>query len=369
MKIRILKSLLMLPVVFALSSCHVGRFFIYNYADIKDYRKFPQVVVQNPDNPWHFSQGQFETRPTLPGYLGEEYGDFDSFLDETGSMGFLVIRNDSILFEHYGEDYDESSVFTSFSVAKSFVSAMVGIAVEKGYISSVHEPITKWLPELKGEGFDRITVEHLLNMRSGIFYREAYSNPFMEMPKYYYGRNLLKYVKKLKIKEDPGQNFDYISVNSLLLSLIIERSSGKRLNEFLEMEIWKPIGMEFPATLNTDSKKHDTFKGYCCVNARARDFAKFGRLYLNKGNWNGKQIVPEDWVHISTTFIQSPQLPQGFHYTYQWRVMPSGSYMARGILGQFIYCNPAKNIIIVRLGKKVKDFNWAVFFEEVAGKY
>lgn len=292
---------------------------------------------------------------------------FENFLDDKKTIAFLVIRNDSLLFEKYFDQYTDSSIFLSFSTSKVFVSAMVGIAIDEGYIYSTGQPITFYLKELESKpGFDKITIEDLLNMRSGIKFNEAYFNPFGDVAKYYYGTNLEKYVKKLKVEEPPDENYEYIGTNTLLLSLIVERATNKKFNEYFQEKLWEPLGMEYDAYWSIDSEKNQTVKSFCCLNARARDFARFGRLYLNRGNWNGEQIISEKWVERSTSIINDSRDSQGYPYTYQWRVLENGAYFAKGILGQYIFVFPEKNIIFVRLGKNTGKVHWAKFFLELS---
>jgi CubicO group peptidase (beta-lactamase class C family) len=351
-----------------ISSCHVGRYFIYNFADINDYRKFPSVPVNTQLPAFSFFRPTLNTAPALPAGMTEdpEINDLPAFLEKHQTTSFLVIRNDSLLYEYYGNSGNEESINPSFSVAKTFVSALVGIAIDEGLIKSTQEPITNYLKQLTAPGFEKIRIEDLLNMRSGISFNETYTSPFGQMPRYYYGLNLQKYILKLKIKEPPDQHFEYISVNTLLLSMIIEKATGKRLSEYLTEKIWQPLGMEYPATMSIDSKKHQTIKAFCCLNARARDFAKFGRLYLNKGKWQGKQIIPEKWVTRSSSVINDSRDARGFPYTYQWRVTKEGNFFAYGVLGQYIFVCPARNMIFVRTGKTNKKANWPAIFAELS---
>lgn len=383
---------ILLVLAFALSSCHVGRFFIWNFADAKDYKKFPSRTIEKPAEPFQFVEAtdtnnlRMATSITIK---GKKYN-FEEAMEKSGTLAYLVIRNDSILYEKYFNKYDEASIVPSFSVAKSFVSALLGIAIDEGYVKSLDEPITNYLTDLNKDKFGNITIEHVLNMRSGIEFNEGYFNPFGDVAKYYYGKNLKKYINQQDIERAPDQAFQYISLNTQILSLIVEAATGKTIDAYLEEKIWQPLGMEYDASWSIDSKKHGTVKAFCCLNARARDFAKFGRLYLNDGNWNGQQIVPADWVRRSTVFEENLN---NFIYSYQWwhtvdyavltdstdvsglhRIspgkdddgndveyiaQPSGDFYAEGILGQFVYVYPEKNMIIVRLGKKYGDIGWA----------
>ncbi len=165
-----------------------------------------------------------------------------SFLDKNKTVAFLVIRNDTLIYENYFRKYADSSVIQSFSTSKAFVSALVGIAIDEGYIYSTSQSITFFLKELENKpGFNKITIEDLLNMRSGIKYTEGYANPFGEIAKYYYGTNLEKFVTRLKIEEEPDQTYNYIGVNTLLLSLIVERATNTKLNELHSSQVMETI--------------------------------------------------------------------------------------------------------------------------------
>jgi CubicO group peptidase (beta-lactamase class C family) len=188
------------------------------------------------------------------------------------------------------------------------------------------------------------------------------------MAKYYYGTDLKKYITTLKIKEPPDRTYDYISVNALLLSLIVERATGKSIDGYLEQKIWQPIGMEYDGSWSVDSKKNLTVKSFCCINSVARDFARFGRLYLKKGNWDGKQVISEKWIERSTTIINDSRDSQGYPFTYLWRVLNNGAFFAKGILGQYIIVYPAKNLVFVRMGKHYGDVDWVDFCMALASE-
>lgn len=244
----------------------------------------------------------------------------DYFLNTTATTAFIVIRNDSILFERYYRGYDRAKISAIFSVSKSFTSLLVGLAVDDGSISSVQDPITKYIPELKGRDpkFDRLTLENLLNMRAGLKFTESYSNPFGQMARHYYGGNQPGKIKKLKFKSEPGKKFEYQSVSTALLGIAVENATGMPLANYLQEKIWIPLGMENGASWSLDDKRHRTAKAFGGLNATAIDLAKIGRLYLQHGNWEGQQIVSEEWVKKST-------VPDGRHngYQYQWRFITS----------------------------------------------
>lgn len=346
----------------SLTSCHVGRYFIYNFADYKDYKKFPERTIAKSDKSLSFVQSQNNQIKLLSPI--NDYTTYEEYHIANKSLSLLVIRNDSILYEWYHPKFDSSSIFTSMSVAKSVVSLLVGIAVDEGKIKSVQDPITKYIPELKNPGFEKITIEHLLNMQSGIDFKESYFNPFGKIAKYYYGKHLLNYIPRLKVAHTPGQGFNYISIDSQLLSIALERATGKKLGDYCQEKLWQALGMEFDASWSLDSKRGNTEKGFCGLNARSRDYAKIGRLMLNMGEYKGKQVVSKDWIERCYAGADNYG-----GYAYQWWNFqsPENEIMAQGLLGQYIYLNPQKNTIIVRTGKKWgKEINWWRFFRELS---
>jgi CubicO group peptidase (beta-lactamase class C family) len=365
-----INTILAFSLLLLLSSCHVGRFFVWNFADIKDYKKFASVPIAKDSSyvfqfaePEPDAEGPFKN-PRLT-IKGREIPMLEA-LQKEGTAAFLIIRNDTLLLEHYFKGFDTASIVPSFSAAKSYVSALLGIAIDEGFIRSVDDSITRYIPTLPADPYAKITLRHLLDMRSGLKFNESYINPFGHVAKSYYGMNLKKFTGTLKAKGVPDSSFEYISVNTQLIGWAIENATGKKLSQYLEEKIWKPLGMEYPATWSIDSKKHRTEKAFCCLNARARDYAKFGRLFLNKGNWNGKQIISEAWIAESLDFDE-----QRF-YSYQWWRRPrredggQQDFYANGFLGQYIYVNPKKSLIIVRLGKKDGDLYWPGIFQALS---
>lgn len=354
------------------SSCKVGRFVYYNFAGITDHKIFPSRKIEKDSlATFTFKDSKTDKAPDsiTVGIKGKSSRmSFDKYLKDNETVAFLIIRNDSIISEKYFADYDASSIVASFSMAKSVNSILIGCAIDEGLIKSVEEPITNYLPELKKNGFEKVTIKHLLQMTSGIDFKESYSNPFGEAASFYYGRNLKKDVSKLKLEKEPGTKFAYSSGDSQILGMVLESAlKGKSISEYLEEKIWKPLGMEYDASWSLD-RKDGLEKIFCCLNARARDFAKIGRLYLNKGKWNGKQIVSEKWVEQSTKAEKTAG--SASYYQYQWW-LPSekGDFMANGILGQYIYVNPSKNMIIVRLGKSDgKTSDWETLFIALSSK-
>ncbi|MEM6963493.1 MAG: serine hydrolase [Bacteroidota bacterium] len=364
--------LLALVLVTVLSSCKLGRFVVYNYANITDHKIFPKNELDKSAAPFSFQQVAnkipYDSLSVTRKGVKKRVS-FEDFLEKNKTVAFLIIHNDTIEYEEYFAKYDEESIVASFSMAKSVLSILVGIAIEEGLIKSIEEPITNYLPELKKNGLDKVTISHLLDMSSGIKFNESYSSPFGQAASFYYGTNLRREIRKMKLEHEPGTHFSYSSGDSQLLGLVLNAAlKEKTITEYLNEKLWKPLGMEYDASWSKDRKRNGVEKTFCCLNARARDFAKIGRLYLNNGNWNGRQIVPEAWVQAS---IQPDNINGGGgFYENQWWLNEDGSYAAEGILGQYIYVNPKINLIIVRLGKKHgKTGNWESIFSLISEKY
>ena len=365
--IRRLILLLFVPVLIFISSCHVVRYVWWNFADIHDSEKFPVIPIAKPTLSKSFIHSDSELYIPLPDSLNRtDHADsFEAFLEKNNTVAFLIVRNDSLLYERYFDGFSRESVLPSFSLAKSFVSALIGIAIAEGKIKSVDQPVTDFIPELADTGFNKVTLKDLLEMRSGIMFNEGYSSPFGAMGKFYYGLNLRKYTLRLKTQIPPGEVYNYQSANTQLLAIVLERATGMSLPDYFGEKIWRPMGSEYPASWSVDSKHNNEPKAFCCINAHAVDFARFGQLFLHHGIVDHDTVIPPSWIKESLTITNDSKDSQGFPYTYHWRVMRDGDFFAKGILGQYIYVCPSKNIVIVRFGKKSTGFVWAGFFREL----
>ena len=394
---RIRQNISILLITAIISSCTVARFFKWNFANIDDYNRFKNAPIQN--DPANVSKLNYNIQDSLifPKLrLKDESYAFEEGLVESKTVAFLVLRNDSILYEKYFDKYTESTWVNSFSVAKSFVSTLVGIAISEGHIRSVKDPIGNYVPNLKKE-LSEIPIQYYLEMRTGVDYKEAYYSPFSDAAVDYYGTNIKKRYPKFELENEPDTYFQYRSINTQLLAEAVENATGMMVSEYLQEKIWQPLGMESNASWSIDNKKDSTMKAFCCLNATARDFARFGLLILNNGNWNGRQIVPEAWVKEATTYDRPKS---NFAYTYQWWTNrsydslgtpgfntrqvhdtitysdksyfrhPDEDFMAEGHLGQFIYINPDQNMVIVRLGKSTGKISpsWGKYLQWIARK-
>ncbi|MDR2683453.1 MAG: beta-lactamase family protein [Dysgonamonadaceae bacterium] len=270
---------------------------------IDEYSAFPQAKIEADEHPFRF-HGR-EKGPDIGAAKvtlhQKETMTVDEYLAKTHTTAFLLIRNDTLLCEKYYRGYDRSQISTLFSVSKSVTSLLVGIAVDEGFIRSVHDPVTDYIPELKNKDphFQKLTIEHLLNMQAGLQFDESYTNPLSGMARLYYGNNQLGLIEKMKFAKEPGEAYEYNSATTAILGIVLERAVGKPYAAYLEEKVWKPLGMEYPASMSLDDRKHRSAKAYGGLNATAIDVAKIGRLYLNRGNWNGKQIVSPAWIDKS----------------------------------------------------------------------
>jgi CubicO group peptidase (beta-lactamase class C family) len=256
-------------------------------------------------------------------------------------------------------------------VAKSLLSILIGCAIDDGYIESVNQPVTDYVPELRANGFDKVTLRHLLQMTSGMDYEES-DSPFGLQARFYYGENLEEMLLDLKLRHSPGVYFDYKSGENQLLGLILSRAlPSMTITEYTQARIWEPLGMEYDGLWSVDHEPGGLEKTFCCLAARSRDYAKIGRLYLNGGNWNGQQIVSSAWVRESTRLDISDG--SSAEYQYQWWLPDAygTDFMAVGLLGQYVYVSPKHDVIIVRLGKsegQIERYQWEDFMAAIVAE-
>jgi CubicO group peptidase (beta-lactamase class C family) len=363
-------------IMLAISSCEVYNTMRFGaLPNQNDYSHFPQRKIENQSPVFNF------IKPNKDPSLGKLIGltnkslnpsnvELDSFVKLHNTISFLIIRNDTILYEKYNGKYADTSLVSSFSMVKPMISTLIGIAVEEGKIKSVDNPITDYLPEFKNKlGFDKITIKNLLQHTSGIKFSDQEFNIVSDNAEFYWGHDLRKDMTALTIKTAPNTEFHYSSANTQLLALIIERITNNLVSSYLETKIWQPLGMEAPAYWSLDRNDGNGMeKAFCCLQARTVDFAKFGRLYLNKGNWEGNQIVSRAWVEQSTH--TDPSNNNRHYYNNNWGIGPLkyNSFYAVGLYGQYLYLYPEKNIQIIRFGDSSLSYNpnyWQDIFIQI----
>lgn len=366
------KSIILSAIAITLNSCYMGRMVVYNVADVNDYKKFPQLpVLTKEPQPLKVNyispNDNLFSRDFLMKKDKNKFKNVNTFIDMlqvSKTNAFLILKNDTIIYEYYAPGYDASSIHTSFSANKSVISLLLGIALDEGYIASIDDPITKYISCFEDINMNKVTLRHLLDMKSGLKFDENYFNPFAEIGRYYYGKNLRGKICKLKLINEPGKEYNYQSVNTLLLGLAIENATGIPLYKYYEEKLWQPLHMEYDATLNVDDKKNFTVKSFCGLNARARDYAKIGLVCLNKGKYMNNQVIPEQWINKILNVELPPEGEVSYHH--HWRVDADGNLMAVGLLGQYICVSYKKDLVIVRLGAKEGDINWKGYFKYLA---
>lgn len=279
-----------------------------------------------------------------------------AYLEDLQSTSFLVMRNDTILFEHYALDHDQSTVSNSFSTAKSVVSLLVAIAVEDGFISSIDEPVASYLSEFNNKDMSGITIRHLLTMSSGLEWSESGANPFSDNAEAYYGTDLRRLVLSKKPIRKSGEVFEYTSMSTQILAYVLEAATKKPMEDYFQERLWRRIGSENDAFWSKDIEDGD-LKAYCCMYLTTRDYARLGLLILNDGKYKNEQIIPQWYMDEAfvpaklTTTQDAPNQRYGLHW---WLAPGEGDTLryARGINGQYVLVVPSKRLVVVRTGHK-----------------
>lgn len=348
----------------ASSGCAVLK---YNVPDISDYRIFKTETIQKSEVPFHFIRVENSTLPdeflwtiSKKPHVYYDYKSPEEFLEAYGTTSLIIIRNDSILYEKYFNGFTPNDIQTVFSVTKSFAAALTAIAIEEGYIKDVHQPVSDFIPEFKQKGREKMTINHLLQMTSGVAEKD-----FKNLGKllgFYYCNDQTKRCQQIKMRYQPGTRFQYSSMTTQILGICLERATGKRFSQYLEEKIWKPLGMEHDALIALDQK--GVAKQFGGLAANPMDLARFGRLYLNKGRWNQQQIISEQWITATQTRDTSEGRSHLYSHCWWLDTYPSENHFdktdlfAGGFRGQVIYVNPNNNTIIVRTGKREGGIHW-----------
>ena len=296
--------------------------------------------------------------PAAFSYNGKKI-DLKKFLKEQYTTGMIVIKDNKIAFEKYWLGNDEKSIVISWSVAKSMVSALIGIAVDEGFIRDIFDPVSDYVPILKGTGYDNVPIKHVLQMSSGINFDENYGDFNSDINRL--GRLLAlntsidEFVASLKNNRKPGTFNQYVSMDTQVLSMVLREVTRKTVSEYMEEKLWKKIGTESDGYWLIDNRGVEIVFG--CFNAVLRDYARFGLLYLDDGKYNGKKVIPSEWVKASVT-PDAPHLQPGDNpfsywvlgYGYQWWIPqnPEGDFLAVGAAGQYIYVHPAHRLVIAK---------------------
>ena len=320
----------------------------YTSSYIHDFIYFPSDTISaGKHQEWLISKNY--NKADMPAFINEIH-------EELETTAYLIIRNDSIQYEKYWHGYSADSMSNSFSMAKSWVSTLIGIAISEGKIKSVNQKVCDFLPEFCVSANSNITIKHLLTMGAGLNWTENYYNPIGKTADAYYGNNLRRLILNLKTIHSPGEKFQYNSACTQLLAFILEKATKQKPSSYASEKLWIPMGAKHPALWNTDSKKGDV-KGFCCINSNARDFARLGILYMHSGNWKGVQILDSSYIKEATSSADlfDKNGEENKNYGYQlWisKYKNMNMYYSKGLCGQYVICIPEKNMIVVRLGRK-----------------
>ena len=313
-------------------------------ADITDYKYFDNIEIPKSINPqpWplHKKYNLIQTTKTL-----------DSLHDNYGTVAFLIISKDSIWHESYYNGYNERSLSNSFSMSKSIVTAIMGKAIEKGFFKSLDDKVGKYL-ENYNEGYaSRLTIGDLSSMSSGMKWTENYTNIFGVTARAYVGSGLNKLILSRSIVKEPGVAFEYLSSDTQLLSIIIEKVTKRKISDLVYDWFWNPMGAENKALWQVDNIKTNNEKAYCCFNSNARDFARFGKLFKDDGNWGKLNLLDSSFVKkiLKPRFDNSPEYGYGL---WLGEYNDKQFFSMRGHLGQYVIVFPRQDLIIVRLGQK-----------------
>ena len=313
----------------------------HSTAYIDDYPHFDNRIVEAPalSEPWvlHSDYNEVQATPGLK-----------KLHDEYDTAAFLIIKNDSIWYENYFGKYGSNSKTNSFSMAKSIVSALLGKAIMQGHIEDLGQPVSDFFPQFDSS----LKVGDLASMASGLNWEENYYSPFSMTARAYFDDNIREQILNLKVVEEPGEEFKYLSGNTQLLAMVLEKATGKPVSKYLSENFWKPMGMRNNALWQLDSEESGMEKAYCCIASNARDFARFGKLYKDFGKWKGEQLLDSSFVAKSV----QPRFEDSKYYGYGFWLADYKNkeiFYMRGILGQYVIVIPEDNLIIVRLGHEL----------------
>lgn len=352
------------------SPTFLGRVLTNLDSSVNDYKLFPEIVIQKSNTPYTYAEN---INPAIADITVKNKA-LNEFVKSTDTTSFIIVKNDEIVYEQYANGYNENSTNTSFSMAKSVVSLLIGKAIEKGYIKSVNDPIENYIDEFKSKEIGKTTIEDLLLMRSEIVYDEDKFLWFGDDTLTYWHDDLRELaLTHTTLTDEYNGNFHYNNYHPLLLGIILERATEMTVSAFFEREIWDKIGAEHDASWSIDSDKHGFEKMESGINFHAVDFLKIGSMVLHGGLWNGMQIISSDWLNRSTlceinyaeykgTFLEGKDAG----YKYMWYCTSEKDIVAWGKSDQILYISPSNNTVILRTGKTDGGIsNWLSVLKEI----
>ncbi|MCH8569171.1 MAG: beta-lactamase family protein [Balneolales bacterium] len=318
--------------------------FAYKYAHLSG----PVRFLNKSNNPFPLPYAEPQLDPNDIIYMYDSgFRKLDYYLNQFDTAGLLVLKNGQIILEHYGDDMAEDDTWVSFSVTKSLLSVLFGVAIEQGFIESVNDPVSRYLQELAGTVYDDVTIKHLLQMASGVEWNEDYSNPDSDVAQLEHIRSdaeLIAFMINRERAAPPGTKFNYNTGETNLAGSVLKAATGMYLTEFAQQTIWDQYGMEHHASWSLMGEQ-EIEHGGCCLNASLRDFARIGHLAVTEGvTRDGKKLLPEGWMQEST---QPSQGNPG--YGYLWWLLSDDRYAGSGIFGQHLHINPEMKLVVVML--------------------
>ncbi len=335
---------------------------------VENFRSFDKIMpvrrLTPSPNPLSYPVGKKISITPVFVYEGKNMRS-DDFIVDTKTTGLLVVQNDTIVYEEYRLGNTETTKNISWSMSKSFISALIGIALDEGHIKNLQQTADEFCPILKGSGYEGVTIKNILQMSTGVGFDEDYGAFNSDINRWGRGFALGKsqdaFAATLKNERPQGTFNHYVSINTHVLGMILTKATGKTVSEYMQEKFWDPMGMQDDCYWIVDSENMEGVLGL--LNATLRDYAKIGSLYLNEGKFNGQQVVPAEWVKASVT-PDAPHLMPGendlstreFGYGYQWWIPggDEGEFMAQGVYNQNIYVNPTTKTVIVKLSANDK---------------
>ena len=330
----------------------------FNFINMdKIFRAGPMIKASATPHSFQNMTKEFSLPSTFK-HLGKDEN-LEDALEYYETDGLIVLKNNNLLYENYWHNNTQTSKHISWSMAKSFLSAIIGIAVDQGLIESIDDPVTKYLDDFKGTGYEGVPIKDLLQMSSGIKFNEDYADYNSDINRFgrtiSFGTSMRDFAKSLENEKEPGTYHHYVSIDTQMLAMVLQEVTGKSVTESLQEHIWNKIGMQDDAYYMVDDSGMEVALGG--LNATLRDYAKFGLLYLNRGDWNGHQVVPAEWVDASHATDEdhlvpgdNPNSSSVWGYGYQWWVpgFPSTEYTASGVYNQYIFIDPENKIVIAK---------------------
>ncbi len=377
---RMLAILLLTSI--ALQSCTLTRIGVFFMPGVDDYKVFPTDTLHaaSCSDPAYIEAKEDFQLPSITRWVPESYRkgetDLDAFLKESQTTSLLIMRNDSLIYEKYANGHQAEDPQVIFSISKAVTAMLVAIAIEEGKMD-LHQRVADFIPEYGQDDRKHITIYHLLNMVSGIDFDDERN--YGKLSLFYYNNNQEKFIREFDdVKYKPGRHFAYGSMSTQVLAMCLEVATGEKLMDYLHDRLWEPLGMEYDALITTDSEKRGNQRAFGGFAMRSRDLIRLGKLLLNKGRWEGQQILPPSFVKS----LMKRQISDDAYWGYRncfWMdgyvdetFLSDSDFFAAGFHGQFLYVNPERNVVVLRQGKK-ETFLWRYVLgrlaHEVTGGY